>query len=85
MVSPRGNVKGGEPSKYTTKIERDEQGRPLKITDPLGHTTKYTYDGDGNVETMTDGNSHTTKYTYNADNEPDKDRSAQQSDHGNRI
>ena len=56
-------------SKYTTKIERDAQGRPLKITDPLGHTTKYTYDGDGNVETMTDGNSHTTKYTYDADNE----------------
>ena len=49
-VSPRGNATGGEP-KFTTKIERDAQGRPIKITDPLGHTTKYTYDGDGNVET----------------------------------
>ena len=35
-VSPRGNVKGAEASKFTTKIERDAQGRPLKITDPLG-------------------------------------------------
>ncbi len=49
-VSPRGNVAGGEPAKFTTKIERDAQGRALKITDPLGHITKYTYDGDGNVE-----------------------------------
>jgi RHS repeat-associated protein len=71
-VSPRGNVTGGEPSKFTTKIERDNQGRPLKITDPLTHTTKYTYDGDGNVEMVIDGNSHTTKYTYNADNQPIK-------------
>ncbi len=71
-VSPRGNVTGGEPSKFTTKIERDNQGRPLKITDPLAHTTKYTYDGDGNVATTTDGNSHTTTYTYNGDNQPIK-------------
>jgi RHS repeat-associated protein len=71
-VSPRGNVTGGKPTEFTTKIERDNQGRPLKITDPLTHTTKYTYDGDGNVETVVDGNSHTTKYTYNADNQPIK-------------
>ena len=71
-VSPRGNVTGGKPTEFTTKIERDSQGRPLKITDPLGHTTKYTYDGDGNVETVTDGNSHTTKYIYNGDNQPTK-------------
>jgi RHS repeat-associated protein len=69
-ISPRGNAAGAKASEFTTKIERDAQGRPLKITDPLGHTTKYTYDGDGNVETVMDGNSHTTKYTYNADNEP---------------
>lgn len=71
-VSPRGHVKAGEEAKYTTKIERDAQGRALKITDPLTHTTKYTYDGDGNVKTVTDGNSHTTTYTYNADNQPTK-------------
>jgi RHS repeat-associated protein len=68
-VSPRGNVKGAEASKFTTKIERDAQGRPLTVTDPLGHTTKDTYDGDGNLETLTDGNGHTTKYTYDGDNE----------------
>jgi RHS repeat-associated protein len=55
-----------------SSIERDEQGRPLKVTDPLGHTTKYTYDGDGNVETITDGDGHKTTYTYNADNQPIK-------------
>jgi RHS repeat-associated protein len=64
-VSPRGNAAGAEASKYTTKIERDAQGRPLTITDPLGHTTKYAYDTDGDVETITDGNSHKTTYTYN--------------------
>ena len=68
-VSPRGNAAGAEASKFTTKIELNAKGQPLKITDPLSHTTKYTYDGDGNVETMTDGNSHKTKYTYDADNE----------------
>jgi RHS repeat-associated protein len=71
-VSPRGNVVGGKPTEFTTKVERDAQGRPLKVTDPLTHTTKYTYDGDGNLETLIDGNSHTTKYTYDADNEPTK-------------
>jgi RHS repeat-associated protein len=71
-VSPRGNVTGGNPTEFTTKSERDNQGRPLKITDPLGHTTKYTYDGNGKLETVIDGNSHTTTYTYDADNEPTK-------------
>jgi RHS repeat-associated protein len=71
-VSPRGNVEGVEAAKYTTATERDVQGRPLKVTDPLGHTTKYVYDGDGNVETTTDANTHKTTYTYNADNQPTK-------------
>ncbi|HXB65962.1 MAG TPA: RHS repeat-associated core domain-containing protein [Solirubrobacteraceae bacterium] len=68
-VSPRGNVSGAKASEFTTKTERDAQGRPVKITDPLGHTIKYAYDGDGDIATTTDGNSHTTKYTYDADNE----------------
>jgi RHS repeat-associated protein len=71
-VSPRGNVKGIEASKYTTKIERDAQGRARTITDALGHATKYTYDGDGNLEAVTDRNAHTTTYSYDADNEPTK-------------
>jgi RHS repeat-associated protein len=68
-VSPRGNVVGGEPAKFTTKTERDAQGRAIKVTDPLGHETKYAFDGDGNLETVTDALGHTTKYTYNPDNE----------------
>jgi RHS repeat-associated protein len=72
IVSPRGEVKGAERSKFTTTVERDDQGRPLTVTDPLGHTTKYTYDADGNVETVIDGNGRKTKYTYDADNEPTK-------------
>ena len=68
-VSPRGHVKAGEEEKYETKIERDAQGRPLKITDPLKHESKYTYDADGNLETLTDPNGNKTKYVYDADNE----------------
>jgi RHS repeat-associated protein len=33
-VSPRGNVSGGEPTKFTTTIERDAQGRPVAVTEP---------------------------------------------------
>jgi RHS repeat-associated protein len=68
-VSPRGNVAGGEPVKYTTRTERDPQGRAIKVTDPLGHETKYAYDGDGNLEAFTDALGHTTKNTYDANNE----------------
>jgi RHS repeat-associated protein len=68
-VSPRGNVMGGKTSEFKTTTERDEQGRPLKITDPLSHTTEYTYNGDSNVETEKDGNGHTTKNVYNEDDE----------------
>jgi len=68
-VSPAGNVKGAEAGQYTTKIERDAQGRPATVTDPLGHTAKHTYDGNGNLETFTDGEGHTTTYTYNGDNQ----------------
>jgi RHS repeat-associated protein len=71
-VSPAGNVKGAEAAQYTTKIERDAQGRPTVITDPLGHTTKNVYDGNGNVESITDGNGRTTTYTYDADNKQTK-------------
>src|SRR6185312_12973494 len=68
-VSPRGNEEGAEAAKFTTSIERDVRGRPIKVTDPLGETTKYAYDADGNVEAVTDPNGHKTKFTYDADNE----------------
>lgn len=71
-VSPRGNEEGAEAAKFTTSVERDAQGRPLKITDPLEGTTKYAYDAAGNVETITDPNSRKAKFTYNADNERTK-------------
>jgi RHS repeat-associated protein len=71
-VSPRGNEEGAEASKFKTTIERDSQGRPKTITDPLGHTVKYAYDATGNVESLTDANGHTTTYTYDADGERTK-------------
>jgi RHS repeat-associated protein len=71
-VSPRGNVEGGEPSKYTTKLERDARERPIKITDPLGHEAKYAYDANDNLESVTDPNGHKTKYTYDAGDERTK-------------
>ncbi len=33
-TSPRGNVREGEPVRYTTTIQRDEQGRPTLVTEP---------------------------------------------------
>jgi RHS repeat-associated protein len=71
-VSPRGNVEGVEASEYETTVERDAQGRPLKVTDPLGHSTEYTYDGNGNMTSITDAKGHTTSYTYNPANEQTK-------------
>jgi RHS repeat-associated protein len=71
-VSPRGYEEGSEAVKFESKIERDAQGRPLTVTDPLGHTTKYVYDANGNLETLTDSKSHITTFTYDADNERTK-------------
>ncbi len=71
-INALGNKPGAEKTRYTTKTERDEQGRPTKITDPLGHITEYKYDGNGNTESATDGNKHTTKYEYNEENLPIK-------------
>jgi RHS repeat-associated protein len=67
-VSPRGNEVGATASEFETKTERDAQGRPIKVTDPLGHETKYKYDADGNLEVLTNPNAHATTYVYdNAD------------------
>jgi RHS repeat-associated protein len=72
MVSPRGNEEGAEASKFTTSIEHDAQGRPVKVTDPLEGTTKYAYDANGNIESEADPNGHKTTFIYDADNEPTK-------------
>jgi RHS repeat-associated protein len=71
-VSPRGHAVGAKEAKFTTTIERDAQGRPIKITDPLGHETKYTYNADGDLETKTDPEGNKTTHTYNADDQPTK-------------
>jgi RHS repeat-associated protein len=68
-VSPRGHSGGAKESSFTTTIERDVQGRPVKVTDPLGHATKYIYDADGDLETLTDPEGHKTTYAYDADDE----------------
>jgi RHS repeat-associated protein len=68
-VSPRGNEEGAEASEFTTSIERDPQGRPIKVTDPLGGTTEYEYDPNGNLEVETDANGHSTTFSYNAADE----------------
>ena len=72
MVSPRGNQSGAEPEEFTTSIERDAQGRPVKVTDPLGGATEYAYDADGNLESVADQNGHETRFTYDADDEQTK-------------
>jgi RHS repeat-associated protein len=33
-ISPEGNLLSGEPAKFKTTIERDAQGRPLKVAEP---------------------------------------------------
>jgi RHS repeat-associated protein len=71
-VSARGHASGAKESSFTTTIERNTQGQPTKVTNPLGQTTKYTYNADGDVETETNGESHATTYSYNAEDEPTK-------------
>lgn len=68
-VSPRGNQEGAEASEYTTTIERDEQGRPTKVTDQLGRETKFAYDRNSNLEAVTDAKGQTRSYAYNANDE----------------
>jgi RHS repeat-associated protein len=50
-VSPKGNVSGGEPAVFTTTIERDDQGRPPTLTEPLGEPSynfQFGSSGSGN-------------------------------------
>jgi RHS repeat-associated protein len=71
-VSPRGNEEGAVAAEFETKTERDAQGRPVKVTDPLGRETKFAYDKNGNLESTTNALGQTTKYTYNANDEQTK-------------
>jgi len=71
-VSPRGNEEGAKAEEFETKLERDAQGRPIKVIDPLGRESKLAYDKNGNLESTTNSLGQTTKYTYNANNEQTK-------------
>nr|MDQ2631313.1 DUF6531 domain-containing protein [Actinomycetota bacterium] len=71
-VSPRGNEEGAIASEFETKTERDAQGQPIKVTDPLGRETKFAYDKNGNLESVTNALGQTTKFTYSANNERTK-------------
>jgi RHS repeat-associated protein len=72
MVSPNGNVLGGNPSLYTTTYVPDAFGHDIRVTDPLGHLTQQVYDADGNLHQVLDPSTptpQTTTYTYDAANE----------------
>jgi len=71
-VSPRGNEEGAKAEEFETKTDRDAQGRPIKVTDPLGRETKFAYDKNSNLESVTNALGQTTKYTYNANGERTK-------------
>jgi RHS repeat-associated protein len=71
-VSPRGNEEGAKASEFETITERDTQGRPIKITNPLGYETKFAYDKNSNLESTTNALGQTTKYIYNANDERTK-------------
>lgn len=69
MVSPNGNVAGGNPSQYTTTYAYDAFGDLTSVADPLNHITAAVYDPNRNLSTLTDPDQHTTQYTYDADDE----------------
>jgi len=69
MVSPNGNVAGGNPSQYTTTYVPNAFGDVTSVTDPLGHQTQYGLDADRNLHTATDAINHVTTYTYDAANQ----------------
>jgi YD repeat-containing protein len=70
MVSPDGNVAGGDPSEYQTTYTYNALGEVLTTTDPNGDVTTNTYDNDGNLLTTTDPDGNETLTTYNADWQP---------------
>jgi len=69
VVSPQGNVSGGNPSAFTTTLAYDAAGNVTTATDALGHATVSTYDGDFNLTGITDPNGRKTSYALDLDNE----------------
>lgn len=73
MVTPKGNVTGGNPAANTTSYAYDGAGRLTTTKDPLWNAANPTqnqnvrhYDADGNLTSVTDGDNHTTNYSYDA-------------------
>ncbi len=71
-VAPAGNVEGGKPAEYTTSIERNALGEPIKVTQPEGQETLYEYNADGDKTSETDPNGHKTTTKYNTEDQPVK-------------
>jgi RHS repeat-associated protein len=66
MVSPNGNVAGGNASAHTTTYGTDAFGRVTSTVDQLGHQqVRNIYDGNGNLVTGTDADNNATAHTYN--------------------
>jgi RHS repeat-associated protein len=65
MVSPRGNVTGGNPAAFTTTYAYDPYGNLVTTIDPLGDATLQSYSAMGQKLSSTDSNGNTTTYVYN--------------------
>ncbi len=72
MVSPNGNVSGGNPAQYTTSYSYNAFGDVTATTDPLGHTSSSIFDADRNLVSYTDPDGNKTQYSYDPDNEATK-------------
>jgi RHS repeat-associated protein len=69
MVTPAGNVVGGNPADYTTTYVPNAFGQVASITDPLGHQTQQVYDADGNLHQVIDPLTQTTTFDYDVANQ----------------
>lgn len=63
-VDPRGNVSGGDPTKYTTVYTYDDADRLKTVTDAKQHKTVFDYDLAGNLHQVTDAKLRVTLYDY---------------------
>jgi RHS repeat-associated protein len=69
MVTPKGNVTGGNPSQFTWTYTYDVFGNRTSVTDPLNGKTTYHYDPNQNLDAVTDADSNVTTNVYDLDNE----------------
>ncbi|MFJ1611056.1 DUF6531 domain-containing protein [Streptomyces sp. NPDC088253] len=67
MITPRGNVAGADPAKYTWTYGYDKVGNQTTVTDPLGKTTKTDYDAESRPVLVTDPLGHTRATKYDAE------------------